>query len=78
MPPRMQEFSRGRGSTRIFAPEGRRVVATGEAQPAAGRAERNPWNTASSFKSVPEGRRNKTIRLIEYVPFVEIDFMNTE
>jgi len=41
----------------FFAPAGRRGVATGGAQPAASRAERNPWK-ACVLTPAPEGQRN--------------------
>ena len=48
----MQQFAR-----QTFAPEGRRVVATGGASPAAKRAKRNPWTHSHLNHPAPEGRR---------------------
>src|SRR5438874_10149622 len=41
----------------VFAPKGRRIVATGGAEPAARRAQRNPWSSEEAFVLAPEGRR---------------------
>ena len=41
----------------VIAPTGRRDVATGGAQPASSRAERNPWNPFEFLPTDPEGKR---------------------
>ena len=41
----------------LFAPTGRRNVATGAAQPASSRAQRNPWKRSPPLSSAPAGQR---------------------
>lgn len=41
----------------VFAPKGRRNVATGEAQSGERRTERNPWKMYPFFYPAPEGQR---------------------